>query len=116
MGRKTDMIITGIKLLSKAGKIYAIGKTTYNIVNIGLKMRKGAKVAGEVKEKTSKVLKVVKSIGVATDMAATATQVVSEISTDAKDLTKALKTKKVNVEKSPKNTVGTNTSNRKKNR
>lgn len=89
------MIIRGIKLISNVGKAVAVGRAVYGVVKFGLQVRKGAKVATEVKNKGSKMLNVVKNIGTATEVAATATQVVSDLSSEAKNLTGIVKKKTV---------------------
>lgn len=95
MKRKTEMILKGIKLIGNIGKAVAVGRTVYGVVKFGMKVRKGAKVASDVKEKSSKMLNVVKNIGTVTEVAATATQVVSDLSSDARNLTGAVKKRAV---------------------
>lgn len=94
------MILKGLKLVSNIGKLYAVGKTVYTVVDVGLKLRKGAKVVNDVKKGGSKMMRVVKGIGTATEVAATTTQVVTSIASDAKDikdgLTKSKTKTKVN--------------------
>ena len=114
MKRKTEMILKGIKIISNVGKAYAVGRTIYSVVKIGMQVRKGAKVASDVKEKGSKMLNIVKGIGTATEVAATATQVVSEISSDAKNLKNTV-AKKVASKPKTKTTEKINT-NKKRNR
>lgn len=95
MKRKTEMILRGIKLIGNIGKAVAVGRTVYGVVKFGMQVKKGAKVANDVKEKGSKMLRVVKNIGAATEVAATATQVVSDLSSEAKSLTASVKNKTV---------------------
>lgn len=89
------MILRGIKLIGNIGKAVAVGRTVYGVVKFGMQVKKGAKVANDVKEKSSKMLRVVKNIGAATEVAATATQVVSDLSSEAKSLTASVKNKTV---------------------
>ena len=89
------MILRGIKLIGNIGKAVAVGRTVYGVVKFGMQVKKGAKVANDVKEKSSKMLRVVKNIGTATEIASTATQVVSDLSSEAKSLTGSVKKKTV---------------------
>ena len=109
------MILKGIKLIGNIGKAVAVGRTVYGVVQFGLKVRKGAKVANDVKDKGSKMLNIVKNIGTVTEVAATATQVVSDLSSDAKNLTGVVKKRAVKKVES-KSSNSSSSATKKKNR